>query len=173
MSGSADSPATDKLREGRYIATAWPSIARFALARLLGRGYAVDEPRWLFVAPGNLLALATIPVGAALYFLKLAPFVCRRYVLTDSDVVVANGITQRPGRSVSHDAYDSIDVEVLPGQAWYDSGDLVFRSAGDEVLRLAAVAGPETFRRTVWEARQSRFLLRALLDDPQDASAAA
>lgn len=164
MSGSAESPSTDKRRRGRYVATAWPSVSRFAVARLLGRGYAVDEPRWYFLSPGNLLALLTIPVAAALYLLKLAPFVCRRYVLTDSVVVVTQGIMQRAAESVAHDAYDAIDVEILPGQAWYDAGDLVFRRNGEQVLRLAAVASPEMFRRTIWEVRESRRQLQSLLD---------
>lgn len=173
MSGSAESPSTDKLRRSRYIGTAWPSVARFGLARLLGRGYAIDEPRWYFLSPGNLLALATIPIGAALYLAKLAPFLCRRYVLTDTAVMITQGITQRPGKSVAHDDYDSIDVDVLPGQAWFDSADLVFRKSGEEVLRLSAVASAEMFRRTIWETRLSHLQLRSLLDEPQGAPAAA
>jgi hypothetical protein len=74
---------------------------------------------------------------------------------------------------VAHDAYDAIDVEILPGQAWYDAGDLVFRRNGEGILRLVAVASPAIFRRTVWEARQSYLQLLPLLDESQDASAAA
>lgn len=164
MSASAASPTDDRRRE-RYIATAWPSIARFAVGRLLGRGYAIQEPRWSFVSPGNLLALATSPLGATLYLAKLLPFVCRRYVLTDARIAITNGVTKRPGESLAHDAYDAIEVETLPGQAWYDSADLVFRKDREEVLRLSAVASAEIFRRTIWEARETHRQLRSLLDE--------
>lgn len=173
MSGSAESTATDQRRRERYVATAWPSVARFAFARWLGRGYAVDRPRWSFVSPGNLLALATVPLGAGLYLAKFLPFVSRRYVLSDRRVGVAHGLRQRLVESVAHDAYDAIEVEILSGQAWYDAGDLVFRRDGRPVLRLASVVSPEMFRRTIWETRQAHLLLRPLLDDRQDAPAAA
>lgn len=130
----------------------------------MGRGYAIDSPRWSFLSPGNLLALATVPLGAGLYLAKFLPFVCRRYVLTDVRVGIAHGLGRRLVESVAHDAYDAIDVEILPGQAWYDAGDLVFRSEGKETLRLAAVASAGMFRRTIWETRQSHCQLQPLLD---------
>ena len=58
-------------------------------------------------------------------------------------------------KSISLDRFDSIDVVVEPGQAWYKAGDLVFRLGPVETFRIAAVPRPETFRQTCLKANMS------------------
>ena len=50
----------------------WPSVARYSVARVLGRLFAIDAGIYVFKI-GNLIALAAIPVGLALYFFRLLP----------------------------------------------------------------------------------------------------
>jgi hypothetical protein len=57
-------------------------------------------------------------------------------------------------QSVSLDRFDSVELEVQPGQAWYPAGDLVFRNGQIETFRLLGVPHPEPFRQTCLKAQQ-------------------
>jgi len=98
-----------------------------------------------FFTLGKLLALATIPLSVAVFGWQLMPYVCRRYSLTNRRIIIRKGLLPADGRWISLDDFDSIQVEVLPGQSWFHAGDLVFRHGDLEVLRLTGVARPETF----------------------------
>ena len=50
------------------------------------------------------------------------------------------------------DAFDSIEVDVRPGQSWHHSGDLVFRIGATETFRLKGVSRPEAFRQVCLKA---------------------
>ncbi|MEE3370657.1 MAG: hypothetical protein VX346_15060 [Planctomycetota bacterium] len=54
------------------IMEVWPSVARYSVARVLGRLFAIDAGIYVFKI-GNLIALAAMPVGLALYFFRLLP----------------------------------------------------------------------------------------------------
>ena len=58
--------------EETTIMEVWPSVARYSVARVLGRLFAIDAGIYVFKV-GNLIALAAIPVGLALYFFRLLP----------------------------------------------------------------------------------------------------
>ncbi|MBB73261.1 MAG: hypothetical protein CMJ75_01975 [Planctomycetaceae bacterium] len=60
--------------EETTIMEVWPSVARYSVARVLGRLFAIDAGIYVFKI-GNLIALAAIPVGLALYFFRLLPAV--------------------------------------------------------------------------------------------------
>jgi hypothetical protein len=89
-----------------------------------------------------------------LFFATLAPGIITRYRLTNRRVVVQKGLTCKDERWVDFDRFDTIDVEVLPGQEWFPAGDLVFRNGPIETFRLAGVSRPETFRHTCLAARR-------------------
>jgi hypothetical protein len=55
-------------------------------------------------------------------------------------------------KSVRLDAFDSIEVDVRPGQDWHHAGDLVFRSGATETFRLEGVSRPEAFRQACLNA---------------------
>lgn len=58
--------------EETTVMEVWPSVARYSVARALGRLFAIDAGIYVFKI-GNLIALAAIPVGLALYFFRLLP----------------------------------------------------------------------------------------------------
>ena len=127
------------------VMTVWPSVARSPLGRSLGNLFAI-KTGWYIFTVGNLMALASIPVALGLYFARVAPFIGIRYRLTNRRIVVARGLKAVESRAIDLDRFDSISIEILPGQAWYDAGDLVFRSGKVEVFRLEGVSRPAAFR---------------------------
>lgn len=126
--------------------TAWPSIAAFPLGRKVGQLCSISAGIGKFFTVGKLMALATIPVSVGLFFWRLAPWVARRYVLTDRRVVIRNGLGGVEAEAIALKDFDSIAVEILIGQEFLRAGDLVFQSSGKEVFRLAGVQHPQGFR---------------------------
>ena len=134
------------------IMIVWPSVAMFGPGRALGKLYSIRWPDVYFFRLGSLFALLAIPLSLVLFFLRIAPGVGLRYRLTNRRIVVERGITAVEEKSIDLDRFDSIDVEVLSGQQWYDAGDLVFRQGTVETFRLAGVSRPEAFRQTCLKA---------------------
>ena len=130
------------------VMTVWPSVAQYGLGRTLGTLYAIRWPDVYIFRLGHLLALAFIPVSLVLFFMRVAPFIGRRYRLTNRRIIVERGIAGVEEKSIDLDRFDSISTEILPGQGWYDAGDLVFRQGNVETFRLAGVSRPEAFRQT-------------------------
>ena len=150
------------------IMTVWPSMAATAYGRWWGRRF---ENKWgltLFGIPltlGRLMALVSIPLVLPLYFHMLIPrlpFVvfgvpnpaCRRYRLTNRRVIVEQPFGGGEQQSVSLDRFDTVTVEVQPGQGWYPAGDLVFRNGAVETFRLKGVPHPEPFAQTCLKAQR-------------------
>ena len=148
------------------IMTVWPTLAATAYGRWWGRRF---ENQWgltLFGIPltlGRLMALISIPLILPIYFHMLVPRLpgvifgwpnpaCRRYRLTNRRVLVEQPFGGGEQQSVSLDRFDSITIEVQPGQAWYPAGDLVFRKGPIETFRLLGVPHPEPFRQTCLKA---------------------
>ena len=104
---------------------------------------------------GTLLAAATIPLSLAVFAWQLMPFVCRRYALTNRRIIVRKGLRPVDERWIGLDEFDSIEVESLPGQKWLRAGELVFKRAGAEAIRLSGVSRPEVFRRVCLTAQKA------------------
>jgi Bacterial PH domain len=134
------------------VMTVWPSNAYFSLGRMLGQMYEIRFPDIWFLRVGNLIALLSIPVALALFFMRVAPGTGIRYTLTNRRVVVFKGLLIEEDRSVALDKFDSIQVVVQPGQAWYDAGDLAFFQGKTETFRLEGVSRPEAFRQSCMKA---------------------
>ena len=133
------------------IMTVWPSLAARTDGRALGRIYEIDSGIDVLGIPitvGRILALLSAPFVVPLFFMTLNPFSAIRYRLTNRRVIVEKGWRGGEVASVSLDRFDNIQVEVLPGQAWYRAGDLVFRLGQTETFRLPGVPNPEPFRHT-------------------------
>ena len=155
----------DTEREATIMAT-WPSIAATAYGRWWGRRHENRFGISLFGIPltlGRLTALLSIPFILLVYFHMLVPklpFVfwgfpnaaCRRYRLTNRRVIVEQPIAGGEQQSVSLDRFDSVTVEVLPGQGWFPAGDVVFRKGNVETFRLSGVSSPEPFAQTCFKA---------------------
>jgi hypothetical protein len=160
--------APSQLREVT-IMTVWPSLAATGFGRLWGRMFAWEAGFRLFGVPitiGRLMALVSIPFMVALYFLMRLPRfplvlvgiknpMCWHYRLTNRRVVMENPYRGGEIKSVALDRFNTIDVVVQPGQAWYKAGDLVFRLDQTETFRIAGVPRPETFRQTCLKAQLS------------------
>lgn len=150
------------------IMTVWPSIAATGYGRWWGRRFENNLGITLLGIPitiGRLMALVSIPFILPLYFHMLVPRIpglvfgwpnpaCRRYRLTNRRVIVEQAFGGGEQQSVSLDRFDAIDVNVLPGQAWFPAGDLIFRQGAIETFRLSGVPHPETFRHTCLKAHQ-------------------
>jgi hypothetical protein len=137
------------------IMTVWPSNAVYGLGRLLGLGYAIRFPDIYIFRLGNLIALLSIPIALVLFFMRIAPFVGQRYTLTNRRIIVHKGLLIEEERSVGLDRFDRIDIDVLPGQAWYFAGDLVFRLGNVETFRLGGVSRPAAFRSQCMKAHMA------------------
>ncbi len=88
------------------------------------------------------MALVAMPLGPMLYFSLRAPFNVRRYRLTNRRVGLMQGMIPQFTRFVDLDRFDTIEISVLPGQAWYHAGDLIFRRGEIETFRLPGVSRP-------------------------------
>jgi len=141
----------------------WPTIAATRAGRLVGRWSGVEMGLGKFFTLGKLVALVTIPISLAVFIWQLLPFVCRRYVLTSRRIVIQKGLAGVDEKSVDLDAFDSIRIEVLPGQAWHHAGELVFRHDGREVFRLSGVSRPESFRQVCLKSQTALQTVRAAL----------
>lgn len=141
------------------IMTVWPSVAQYALGRALGSLYAIRWPDVYFFRLGNLIALLAIPVALVLFFMRIAPGIGTRYRLTNRRIIVERGLSGVEDRWVDLDRFDAIDIEVRPGQQWYDAGDLVFRLGNVETFRLPGVSRPAAFRETCLKAHLARVTI--------------
>ena len=152
------------------IMTVWPSIAALSEGRMFGRLYQIRWG-WGIATVGNLIALLSIPLVLPLFLSRFAfgvtkelpwglgkiipvpnRLMMRRYVLTNRRVLVQRGLTPVDEAWVELDRFDTIDIEVLPGQDWYPAGNLIFRRGTVETFRLDGVPRPETFRQTCLKA---------------------
>ena len=157
------------------VMTIWPGIAASPMGRRLGNLYLIRSGVGIFTV-GKLMMLLTIPLALALFIISLAPpfpFFGRfnaRYRLTNRRVIkMHDRLTWKFWYFIPHpsfifgevasyvglDRFDTIDLQVLPGQEWYPAGDLVFKRGNVETFRLEGVPRPETFRQTCLKARMS------------------
>ncbi len=150
--------------------TVWPTIGQTGAGRLVGRLCGSRIGLGGFFTLGKLWAVATIPLTLAVYACQLLPFVCRRYTVTDRRIIVKMGYTAVDERSIDLDAFDAIDVEILPGQGWLHSGELIFRRDAAEVFRLSGVSRPEVFRRVCLNARNALVSVREVVRQERSAS---
>ena len=144
------------------VMTVWPTLAATGYGRFWGR---IFENKWGFsffgvpITVGRLMALVSIPMILPLYFHMLIPRLplvvfgfsnpaCRRYRLTSQRVLVEQGFDGGEQKSIPLGRFDSIDIEVRAGQAWYPAGELIFRRGTAETFRLSGVPHPEPFRQT-------------------------
>lgn len=127
------------------VMTVWPSNAATIAGQWLGKLFSIDIGFYIFTV-GNVICLLAIPAAIVIYFLRLLPVVGRRYRVTNQRIVIQHGPLGSDGESIGLGDFDQVDVDTLPGQAWYQAGDLVFRRNDAEVFRLRGVSRPEAFR---------------------------
>lgn len=143
--------------------TVWPTIGATPAGRRVGRLAAIRLGLGSFFTLGTLLAVATIPVSLAVFAWQLLPFICRRYTATSRRIVVQKGFSSVEERSIDLDAFDSIWVDVLPGQEWLHCGELIFRRDGTEVFHLSGVSRPDVFRQVCLKLRNALVSVREVV----------
>lgn len=132
----------------------WPSVAGSSSGQFFGNLFLLDLGLWP-VTVGNLIALASIPVMLLLYFSMRLPWAITRYRLTNRRVTIDRGIAWKVEQYVDFDRFDTIEVQVRPGQDWFHAGDLVFRLGATETFRLSGIRRPEVFRQACLKVQQS------------------
>ncbi len=144
------------------VMTVWPSLAANGFGRWWGRRFANNLGMTVLGIPitvGRILALLSVPIILPIYFLMLLPRIpfvifgvknpfCRRYRLTNRRVIVEHAFGGGEQQSVSLDRFDSVNLEVEPGQQWYPAGNLVFKLGEIETFRLLGVPHPKAFQQT-------------------------
>lgn len=142
------------------VMTVFPTLGALAAGRVVGRLCGIQAGFGFFTL-GKLFAVLLIPVAIGLFAFMLLPGVIRRYALTNRRVVIQKGLQCIAERWVDFDRFDTIEIEVLPGQEYFPAGDLIFRNGPIETFRLAGVSRPETFRHTCLAARAGYLGARA------------
>ncbi len=138
----------------------WPTIGATRAGRFVGQMAAIETGWGRVFTLGNLWALATIPISATVFCWQLMPCVCRRYALSNRRIIVRKGLMPVDERWIALDDFDAVEVEVLPGQQWLHAGELIFKRAGNEVLRLSGVSRPEIFRHVCQTAQDALVSVR-------------
>ena len=138
----------------------WPTIGALRAGRFVGRLAAVRLGWGEFFTLGKLLVVATIPISVAVFGWQLMPRVCRRYALSNRRIIIRKGLMPVDERWIGLDEFDTVEVEVLPGQQWLHAGELIFKHAGSEVLRLSGVSRPEVFQHVCQTARTALISVR-------------
>jgi len=150
--------------------TVWPSIGSHPLGRLIGRLCAKRVGVGILTV-GNFWALATIPLSLALYFWLRMPYLCKRYTLTNRRIIICKGLAPRDEKWLELEEFESCELEILPGQEWLRSGDLVFHHGEIEVLRLAGVVRPHVFRGVCLTAQRALLSVRKIVHEQAAAAA--
>jgi hypothetical protein len=79
-------------------------------------------------------------------------------VLTNRALQVRQMIGVRLNSQASLSDIKSIDIQELPGQAFYKAADLLVKGGdGKTLVRLEGVQRPAVFRQTILEARDARL----------------
>ncbi len=133
----------------------WPTIGATGAGRLVGRLAAVHCGIGRFFTLGKLLAVASIPLCLLVFAWQLMPHVSRRYALTNRRIIIRRGLMPVDERWIGLDEFDAVGVEILPGQQWLHAGEVIFKRAGGEALRLSGVSRPEVFRRICLTAQSA------------------
>jgi len=151
--------------------TVWPTIGATSAGRWVGQlaGSKIGVGNKFFTL-GTLMAVVTIPISLAVYAWQLMPLVCRRYTLTNRRIVTRRGYSAVDEKSADLDAFDAIEVKILPGQDWLHTGELIFRQGETEVLRLSGVPRPEVFRRVCLMSRDAVMSVHKTVEEQQSAA---
>src|SRR5262245_14611578 len=77
------------------------------------------------------------------------------YLLTNRSVKVVSALGRNLVQTVGLSEIDNIEIRVLPGQPFYQAGDLLLLNAsGDVLMTLSGIPRPERFRQVILDARE-------------------
>jgi len=152
---------TDFLRvDEQVVKVVWPSIAAWPLGRWIGRVWGGALARGPVVAffAGFFLA----PLAALVYFWRLRPKRCRRYLVTNGRILVLEGILGRVVEEAAWSQITRIEIVTLPGQAALRAGDVHIYEGDRIVLRLPGVSLVENFVRVCRRTQQACLMVASI-----------
>jgi hypothetical protein len=122
------------------VRVAFPALPGVAaapagLAKMLTRTYVLVPLAWLIQAP--------------LFALKFAPFVCKRYTLTNRRLMVRKGWKPVPVQEIALADIEDARLDREAVDPFFVSGTLQVFSKGQVAMTLPGVPEPEGFRQTV------------------------
>lgn len=138
------------------IEDVFPSIAASGLGRGLGKLMDSIPVSLGGVRLSHLLfAPLTAPLGVIGYLqFKVTGAV---YCLTNRSIQKRGVLNRRLMGQASLADIDNIAIHVLPGQEFFQAGNLQLLSAkGDVLLELEGIPRPERFRQVILDAREAR-----------------
>jgi hypothetical protein len=124
------------------IREVWPSVAAWPTVAGLGRVLT----RTIIAAP-----LAWLLMGG-FYFLKILPFVAKRYTLTNRRLMIRRGLRPQPSHEVSLTEIDDVHIRRDANSEFFRAGDLEIISQGKIILVLVGVPEPDSFRNSIINA---------------------
>jgi hypothetical protein len=124
------------------IREAWPAISAKSSVAKLGQKLV----RTVILAPLGWLILAP------LFLKKIAPFVCRRYTLTNRRLMIQRGLKPRPVQEIPLADIDEVRFDKASYDPYYFTGNLDVISKGQVVMHLPGVPEPEGFRHAILNA---------------------
>jgi hypothetical protein len=125
------------------IREAFPTVAGLAAGPA---ALAKTLMRTLILAPLGFLLLGP------LFALKFAPFVCKRYTLTNRRLMIQRGYKPSPVQEVALADIDEVRSNPNAVDPFYVSGTLEIVSNGRVVMTLPGVPEPEGFRHAIINA---------------------
>jgi hypothetical protein len=124
----------------------WPSVKSVSAGVA---GLSAQLMRSVVLAPLGWM------LNGLLFGRKFAPALCRRYTLTNRRLMIQRGWKPAPTQEVALTDIDDVRLLADSYDAFYRSGDLQVLSGGKEVLKLAGVPEPESFRLAIVNAVKS------------------
>lgn len=146
------------------IMTVYPSVSATAPGRMLGQLYD-SIPIRIFGPKLSVLlfALPMAPIAALLYLATKATG--KRYVLTNRSVQIWASLGAHRIGSVDLSQIHDVELDQLPGQAFYRAADIRLKAAnGQTLLRLPGVGDAGAFRNAIQSAMQARRLVQSSMN---------
>src|SRR5262245_34945197 len=134
----------------------FPSIAASGLGRFLGQ---LMDSIPLSINGIRLSQVLFAPVVAPLALIGYLKFKVTDpvYIVTNRSVQMRKALSRNLIQTVPLSDIDNIAIRVLPGQQFYQAGDLQLLNArGDVLMTLAGIPRPERFRQVILDARAAR-----------------
>lgn len=143
------------------IMSEFPSVGAGGIGRLIGLLMDSIPIHILGVKLSYLLfGLLLAPLGALLFLLNKA--FGARYILTNRTVQIWSAMGTHRTNSVDLGEIASVELDLLPGQAFFRCSDICLKSAsGKTILRLSGVSDPGPFRNAIQSAASSRRLVQS------------
>jgi hypothetical protein len=125
------------------IRECWPSViargrAPCHLAAKLIKSVVLAPFGWLLLGP--------------LFALRLCPFICYRYTLTNRRLMIRKGLRPTPAQEIVLAEIDDVRIPAESLDPFYRAGDLEVVSKGQVTMKLAGVPEPESFRQAILNA---------------------